>query len=255
MVDRQIFGVKAIALSAALLLTGGCQLTKPMLNDDNLVGLEAEFKALESLVAATRNDVQDLNNKQADQLSDLNKRLKVIDGGVKQVPTLISNACQRPETVQAACDDSAMQVVVSQDEKMILGEAEHLWIGPPGLYLTASIDTGTTSNSIHATDVTPFERDGEDWVRFELGSKDQRKEDEAVVVEKKVERLLRVSKRPVVRLRVKLGNVFDSFDFILSDRSDDDHQVLLGRNFLQDIALVDVGKQFVQPRTESTEAQ
>ena len=51
----------------------------------------------------------------------------------------------------------------------------------------------------------------------------------------------------VVRMRLVLGNVQDSFDFTLADRSHLENVMILGRNFLTDIAVVDVGKQYVQP--------
>jgi hypothetical protein len=55
------------------------------------------------------------------------------------------------------------------------------------------------------------------------------------------------TRRPVVDLRVRIGDIQDTFEFSLSGSSDLDHQIVLGRNFLKDIALVDVSKRFVQP--------
>ena len=51
----------------------------------------------------------------------------------------------------------------------------------------------------------------------------------------------------MVRLRVALGDIQDTFDFTLANRAHLDQEMLLGRNFLKDVALVDVGRQFVQP--------
>ena len=52
----------------------------------------------------------------------------------------------------------------------------------------------------------------------------------------------------MVRLRIALGDVRDSFEFILTERERSSHVIQLGRGFLQDVALVDVGRQFIQPR-------
>ena len=264
MATRQ-FSQALIAL--ALFALSGCQLTKARLTGDDVAILESEIKNLESLVAATREDLQTLNSERSSQLQDVNNQLAELDGDVKRWPGLITEACQQPEIAVVACDDVTVQTLISQDEKMILGQVEDLWINPPGLHLRASIDTGAASNSIHATNITPFERDGENWVRFELSepsdpltndsssnsasTEAESNTSNVVVVEEKVVRLLRISKRPVVRLRVRLGNVLDSFDFILRDRSKENHPVELGRNFLQDIAVVDVAKQFVQPPVRS----
>jgi len=252
MVTRHI---SKACIALALLAGSGCQLTKTRLTGDQVAILEAEINKLETLVTATRADLQSLNSERASQLQDVNNQLAQIDGDVKRVPGLITSACQTPEAAAAAaaCNEVAVQPVLSQDDKIILGQVENLWINPPGLQLRASIDTGAASNSIHATNITPFERDGEDWVRFELSKPDDSSTTATVEVEERVVRLLRVSKRPVVRLRVRLGDVLDSFDFILRDRSKEDHPVELGRNFLQDIALVDVAKQFVQPSVDNSE--
>lgn len=258
------FGTTAASL-LAVTLVAGCQLTPTPIGGDDLERIETELAALETLATSTQETLQALNTQQTDQLNTVNKRLAVIDSGVKRVPTLITSACQSPEVVPVTCEEVTAQTIVNQDDKMVVGAAEHLWISPPGLHLTASIDTGASSNSIHATEVTPFERDGADWVRFTLTTTDDptrrserasNRRDQAapksVVVERKIVRLLKISKRPVVRLRVKLGNVLDSFEFILTNRGEDQHPVELGRNFLQDVALVDVGKQFVQPRFDNS---
>ncbi len=55
------------------------------------------------------------------------------------------------------------------------------------------------------------------------------------------------TRRPVVNMRVRMGDVEDSFDFTLADRAHLNYQIILGRNFLADVALVDVGQRFVQP--------
>ena len=46
-----------------------------------------------------------------------------------------------------------------------------------------------------------------------------------------------------------LGDVEDVFEFTLADRSHLDYEMLLGRNFLTDVALVDVSRKFIQEPT------
>ncbi len=230
-------------LALTTLLLGGCQLQPRVLEPSEIEALSAELVQLESLVSATREDLAALTASQQERMESVNSRLQTIDGDIKQLPGAVQTACQSDAAVLTTCDEIVTQTILIDDDKMVVGAAEHLWITPPDIGLVARIDTGTSTNAIHATDITPFERDGDDWVRFTLAAE--------VVVERKIVRRLRVSKRPVVRLRVQLGNVLDSFDFILSDRSNSEHPVLLGRTFLQDVALVDVGKEFVQPKVES----
>lgn len=232
-----------------MLVNSGCQLTPPPLAPSELDALSAELAQLETLVSATREDLANLTTNQSERLDSVNNRLRAIDGDIKSLPTVVQTACQTESSQQLTCDDVAVQTILIDDDKMVVGETEHLWITPPGISLSARIDTGTNSNSIHAASITPFERDGENWVRFTLTPSSALTDDEtAMVVERKIVRVLRNSKRPVVKLRIQLGNLLDSFDFILTDRSNAEHPVELGRSFLQDVALVDVGKQFVQPR-------
>lgn len=59
------------------------------------------------------------------------------------------------------------------DHLTVIGLRE--WVALPDLGvagLRAKIDTGASTSSLHATDVEPFERDGQQWVRFtaHLGS-------------------------------------------------------------------------------------
>lgn len=228
-------------------LLSGCQLAPRVLEPSEIEALSQEISQLETLVSATREDLAELTTRQSDRMESVNDRLQTIDGDIKELPEVVQNACKNDVAVPITCDEIVTQTILIDDDKMVVGAAEHLWISPPDISLIARIDTGTGTNAIHAIDITPFERDGDDWVRFTLA--------ESVVVERKILRQLRTSKRPVVRLRVQLGNVLDSFDFILTDRSNSEHPVLLGRTFLQDVALVDVGKEFVQPKVATKASQ
>jgi hypothetical protein len=46
-------------------------------------------------------------------------------------------------------------------------------------------------------------------------------------------------------MRIRLGELTELIEMSLSDRSDFEFPVLIGRNFLTDNAVVDVSKQFV----------
>ena len=78
---------------------------------------------------------------------------------------------------------------------------------------------------------------------------------DTTTVEREVVRYVRVfqqadkegSRRPVVEMRIRVGNVQAEFEFTLADRSHLEHSMILGRNFLTDLAVVDVGRQFLQP--------
>lgn len=174
-----------------------------------------------------------------------------IQDSLQRLPKALTTLCPKPTIATANCDTEGVHRVIISGDKMVVGELEQVWIDPPGINLNARVDTGATSNSLHAEDMEEFERDGSDWVRFYISNSDE----ERVQVERPVQRWVRVyqqadpegSRRPVVKVRIFLGDIQDTFEFTLADRSHLEYQMLLGRNFLTDVALVDVGRQFVQP--------
>ncbi len=137
-------------------------------------------------------------------------------------------------------------------DKVIVGEEEWVHISPPKINLLARVDTGATVSSIHAVNVTEFERDGEKWVKFEIAHEAS---EPAVTVERKIVRYSNIrqsssdetERRPVVKLNIRLGTIKDAAEFTLADRGQMNYPVLLGREFLKDITLVDPGKQQIHP--------
>jgi hypothetical protein len=97
----------------------------------------------------------------------------------------------------------------------IIGQAEYVTILPLGMTQKARIDTGATTCSIHASSIKRFERDGEKWVRFELGP--EQDAEARFEVERPLVRIASIKRhgsedqtRPVVRLTFKLGPEQDS---------------------------------------------
>lgn len=145
------------------------------------------------------------------------------------------------------------------DGKVLLGRNE--WIGLPsvGTYLEARIDTGANTSSLSARDITPFERDGENWVRFKLGLNKTDPVVEAVSddwIEAPVIRRVKIiqatgeASRPVIQLLMTLGSIRQHVEFTLTDRTHLEFPVLLGRRFLLDIAIVDVARQHVHEQPD-----
>ncbi|WP_104204202.1 ATP-dependent zinc protease [Billgrantia saliphila] len=161
-----------------------------------------------------------------------------------------------PVVVPAECNE---QLAENLSNKAMVGRSE--WIGLPdvGTYLRARVDSGANTSSLSATDITRFERDGEDWVRFKLGLN----EDDVIVegvrdewIERPIERRVRIlqaagsESRPVVSLLMTLGPIREPVEFTLNDRTHLNYPVLLGRRFLMDIALIDVAEDYIHPRPE-----
>ena len=127
------------------------------------------------------------------------------------------------------------------------------WVGLPDFgikHIKAKVDTGARSSSLHAFDLREFERDGAEWVRFEIHPV-QRKSDRAVAVEAQVleHRSIRSSSgkasiRPVIVTNVRLLGTTWPVELTLASRDEMGFRMLLGREAFRRRFLVDVGKSY-----------
>ncbi len=146
------------------------------------------------------------------------------------------------------------EVVRALENKQVVGRNEWAWLELLGRNLKARVDTGALSSSLSAIDLLPFERDGHEWIRFRVPDEDH--PDGGDVYEAPLVKYVKVrqasadelERRPVVRLTVRVGDFVDDTEFSLTNREDMLYPLLLGRNFLRDVALVDVAQQFTQPK-------
>lgn len=197
--------------------------------NDYIESLENEFVVLKDNIAIfTKANIQ---NTPPTQLDETPNDLEVLDSSAN-TPTTSLLMLGAIETVQI---DSILQPI------------------------DARIDTGTETSSLNAIDIQEFERDGRKWVRFHLVDKntnnDEKKWIEAPVVRYASIRQPSsdsVKKRAVVELWVKLGQIHEKAQFTLADRSQMSHSILLGREFIKDIAVVDVSKRYLQSKPENT---
>ena len=130
--------------------------------------------------------------------------------------------------------------VVNQNP--IIGGVERLYVEDIKVPFHARVDTGAEISSIDAMNVTPFERDGEKWVAFEIVNRsDGKKKKKKKPLKRKttIKRTLKQEQRYVVKLKVRMGKNLVTAEFSLNDRSKFDYQVLIGRNIINGRYLVD----------------
>jgi hypothetical protein len=136
--------------------------------------------------------------------------------------------------------------------KVIAGWVEKISLGEPPLILKAKLDSGAKTSSIHAINVEPFMRKGERWVKFDLLLRDVDNKQHTLHMEKARARRVRIKNndgdhdpRSVVELEICFDGRRHLTEFTLADRSEYIYDVLLGREFLQGIAVVDPESTFL----------
>lgn len=133
--------------------------------------------------------------------------------------------------------------------KVVVGEVENFYLADPGMVHVARIDSGAETSSLDARNITRFERDGVNWVRFDVPKPDSA---EFVTLEREISRRVRIiqsstdesEKRVVVELQFMIGDHHQQAEFTLTNRQHLSHVVLVGRNILRDVMLIDVGKEY-----------
>jgi len=116
------------------------------------------------------------------------------------------------------------------------------------------MDTGATTSSLNALNLARFERDGESFVKFDIINSE---DGQPITLERRIIENVRIkslegesSVRPVVRLRAIIGTIDQRVEFTLIDRSSFQYQVLIGRNFIRDFAVIDVSKRRLSKSTK-----
>jgi outer membrane murein-binding lipoprotein Lpp len=133
--------------------------------------------------------------------------------------------------------------------KVVVGELEQFYLAEPGVVHVARIDSGAETSSLDARNITRFERDGSNWVRFDVPLPDS---EGFVTLEREISRRVKIiqssseaaERRVVVELQFMIGDHHQQAEFTLANREHLSHVVLVGRNILRDVMLIDVGKEY-----------
>lgn len=128
------------------------------------------------------------------------------------------------------------------------------WVKLPDFGVAAikvKMDSGARSSALHAFNIEPFNRDGRDWVRFEVHPI-QRNNRIVVVAEAPLleYRTVRSSgghetRRPVVETSVILNGVTWPIELTLASRDAMGFRMLLGRQAIRGRFLVHAGRSFL----------
>jgi hypothetical protein len=240
-----------MTLPAALLplLLGACVATAPLSQDDTrlqqlVVGMD---QCLESQAAVSAQLID-----QQRQLEQQNQQLSALREHPPEARVLSANTPGVGGTL--ACTQAG-----NASGKILVGELEQVWLPNLDLALPARVDTGAETASLDARNIELFERNGRRWVRFEIL---QPGTGQPLVLERKLKRMVMIlqssttepERRPVIQLGITIGPINQTAEFTLSNRSHLDYQVLIGRNILQDVMVVDVSQKNIAPSVRADAA-
>jgi len=133
------------------------------------------------------------------------------------------------------------------------------WLGLPELgvgKIKAKTDTGARTSTLHAYYVEPFQRDGEDWVRFGLHPR-QHHDDFAIECEARVHDQRDVTdsgghteQRYVIKTLTRLGDIEWPIELTLSNRDTMRFRMLLGRTALNGRFIVDPSASYLMGKPD-----
>lgn len=202
-------------------------------------------------------------NQKTNKEKELEKQNKLLDKEIKKLKkendkkSLENEKAEQEAEPKVIIKEKTKIVVVEKpvtnDSKIVVGAAEYVYIPLLDLTLKARIDTGATTTSMHALDIKEFERDGEKWVKFKFENSKGKLTDWSLPVERIVSikrHGMKNQKRYVVKIRVNLGKISQLVDVSLTNREKFSYPALIGRNFLNGYAVVDVSKKYVTKPTK-----
>ena len=251
---------RLIPLLLSLFILSGCAL------NTNKPTLEA-IQALDNRLEQRLDELEQQNKRQSTQLSQLHAQLQQNSQTIAQLKasqtkllTLTEARQKKAELYNARNLNSAQTLTASAHAantqgKIVLGSKEWVWLDAAQDNFKARVDSGATTSSIHAPEPVFFERNGEDWVRFSLISR-HNQQDNLKQIEAPVVRWVRIiqasaeqpERRAVIETWIQVGGLREKAEFTLADRSNMTFQILLGREFFKDVALIDVGKSYIHPK-------
>jgi hypothetical protein len=243
----------AVTAFAAILLLTGCSADRYfMVPKSNLNELEASVKSQRATLVTMEGNASVRHQQVIEQNRSSTQTI------LNAIATQVEKPVCPPVPARQACPatDASKGRADRLKGKVIVGEVENFYLAGPGLIYKARIDSGAETSSIDARNITRFERDGNNWVRFDVPVPGT---DEFVTLEKEVSRRVRIvqasteeaERRVVVELQFFIGDHQQVAEFTLADRTNLTYEVLIGRNILRDVMLIDVGKEYATELPET----
>ncbi|MCL9774720.1 ATP-dependent zinc protease family protein [Vibrio methylphosphonaticus] len=241
---------RLVPLAAITLLAGCSTVNHQELHQSTLNAIKTSEQHLDNRL--TNLDLQ-LSN-QSDYIDSLESEVIAL---TERIETLQSNQDSAVEKLAEPTKQAPPTPTVNSSKPVLLGSVEKVDLDILNRRFDARVDTGAVTSSLNATDIQIFERDGKQWVKFHLLD-DKAEKQEKRWIEAPVIRYVKIrqstnekaERRAVIELWIRVGNIHEKAQFTLADRSQMTHPILLGREFIKDIALVDVSQQYILSSNE-----
>lgn len=241
-----------IASVLSLVFLNGCAMTPNKANTEILTQQQAKIETILQQQQQILTTLQSQPDKFSEQDKAITKLTEQLDD--LSAVTQVKKAAPIVVPVKSNTRNDTLN-------KVVLGQEEWVWFDELKTNFKSRVDTGATTSSLNATDIVKFERDGQDWVKFNLSHNND--DSTKFPIEAPVVRTIKIRqtnaaealRRYVVSLPIELGDIKTDTEFTLADRSSMTFPVLLGRTFLKDIAIVDVAQEYTQPKKKPQPAK
>lgn len=240
-VQSRCKSMRTLILFSACLAIFGCS-NLPNGTASTLEALETDIKANREILDQQQALLDSLNSTQMESSeaiqTDLLRTRLLLQSYIEQ------NNQSGIDTKETGGNKKTRAEWLQEEGKVIVGGIENISFTTEEVTYEARIDTGATSSSIDAREITRFERDGDQWVRFQLFLDEEYFSE----IERPVVRWVRIfqsgteegERRPVVEMAYQFGDIQDTAEFTLTDRSHLEFPALVGRNIMTDRMIVDV---------------
>jgi len=231
-----LFMPKSLSILLLLAASLSACVTPPVPDAEGVSDLELVNESIVSLEQTLEKQFAKNCARTIDDLGDKVEKLR----RAKETTRVIER-CSKP---------SAKKTNVKLDGKLLMGDVETVLLTKEEIKFDARIDTGAETSSIGVYNHKPFERDGKKWVRFLLTQKKDAKVYEYPVYDRvKIKQTETVTEERIeIKMDIELGGKkYKKQIFNLANRSFLEYQLLIGRSFLRDIAIVDVGRKKLLP--------
>ncbi len=227
----------SLALSLVVLMTlSSCVVTSPEQKTPQEITPQANKKFANTLPSESKSTTVPLRKTEPAMISF--KKNQTVE-----TPAIETKNIKPPQTPQKPVITPPENNQLDAYPLGIIGGIEPITIIPFKTTFQARIDTGATTSSINAENIKEFERDGKKWVSFDIVNPETK---EKKTFRKRVMKTVNIIRpednetRYTVRLEFRFGDKLLTRKFTLANRSKFRFPVLIGRNVLAGLAVIDV---------------